>query len=522
MKNGAEMKKNVYLLMGLFFCNQMLFPQIEGYIKGVSEADYQMIIDNLESTLGYECSTENIVLIDSVLKKLDSDGGFENPYNTLNQSFVFTYYRVTSSEEGYSKLSLGIIKDKHIIARLDTAIETLFSTSGEIKAVADINNDGDVDILVTRTLGVSPPPYEGYWVVSWNGSSLYLINDVNDEGESVIISPWDGITYVDVNGDGIYELVTEMEDENGVAKKIIYSWNGSKYGLWGNPPQSLPSGTYPRNNVDAVIGCRVTKNNSGNFKYSYSVTNQPASKQIIDEIWLDSPDTLREVGTSPLNWIMGGLPGKYFGWMAMPGFNVYLLQGKTEKSFGFESNDLPVICNSYIRGHNPSGSLLVNGQLDFDKFYHDVITNSKILTSIGSNHQLKLLSQSQFLDTLLLYTRQSVTLGWLRSARDNDCDEDESPEEGVSKNLEKRLLKARKELQRSDSSKARQEIGKFVKKVEKIYKKSEEAEKKKHDSEITMTSEAYALLKYNAEYLIEQLLNESSRRPKKGKKGEND
>ena len=116
-------------------------------------------------------------------------------------------------------------------------------------------------------------------------------------------------------------------------------------------------------------------------------------------------------------------------------------------------------------------------------------------------------------DTLISYTRQSVALGWLKDKRDDDSDDDEQSNDGVSKNLEKRIEKARKELVQGDSAKARKELEKFVKKVEKIYKKSEEFEKKKHENEIVMTSEAYALLKYNAEYLIDRL-------PEKRKKGE--
>jgi hypothetical protein len=103
-------------------------------------------------------------------------------------------------------------------------------------------------------------------------------------------------------------------------------------------------------------------------------------------------------------------------------------------------------------------------------------------------------------DTLLSYTRQSVQLGWLRDGKDNDCDNDEKLEDGVVKNLENRLLKARNELNEGDTIKASpigasRELEKFIKKVERISKRSD-----------VMTDEAYALLKYNAEYLLEHLI----------------
>ena len=100
-----------------------------------------------------------------------------------------------------------------------------------------------------------------------------------------------------------------------------------------------------------------------------------------------------------------------------------------------------------------------------------------------------------FLDTLLSYTRQSAQLGWLGRDRDDDCDDDERPDDGVVRNIENRLQKARRELVRGDSVKARKELVKLVRKVDRLQRRGERI----------MTSEAYALLKYNTEYLIERL-----------------
>jgi len=100
-----------------------------------------------------------------------------------------------------------------------------------------------------------------------------------------------------------------------------------------------------------------------------------------------------------------------------------------------------------------------------------------------------------FLDTLLSYTRQSAALGWLGRDRDDDCDDDERPDDGVVRNIENRLQKARRELVRGDSVKARRELLKLVRKVDRLQRRGERV----------MTSEAYALLKYNTEYLIERL-----------------
>ena len=122
-----------------------------------------------------------------------------------------------------------------------------------------------------------------------------------------------------------------------------------------------------------------------------------------------------------------------------------------------------------------------------------------------------------FLDTLFSYTRQSAELGWLGKGKDEDCDKDERPEVGIVRNIESRLQKAGRELERGDSVKARGELEKLIAKVERIWKRSEkqegqrEGKDRKHRGErgkgepVIMTSEGYALLKYNTEFLIERL-----------------
>jgi hypothetical protein len=133
---------------------------------------------------------------------------------------------------------------------------------------------------------------------------------------------------------------------------------------------------------------------------------------------------------------------------------------------------------------------------------------------------------SDYLDTLLSFTHQSADLGWLGRGRDNDCDDDERPDDGIVKNIELRLQKANRELTRGDSVQARKKLEKLVQKVERIWKRSQEEEKKhgrdrwERQDNVIMTSEAYALLKYNSEYLIDRLPDKSkhSREDDKDKK----
>ena len=124
-----------------------------------------------------------------------------------------------------------------------------------------------------------------------------------------------------------------------------------------------------------------------------------------------------------------------------------------------------------------------------------------------------------WIDTLLSYTRQSADRGWLGKKRDDDCDDDERPDDGIARNIEQRLEKAKRQLTRADSAQARKELVKLVQKVERIWKRSQPArqqsggeeekkdrrDKREKRDKLIMTSEAYALLKYNTEYLVDHL-----------------
>jgi hypothetical protein len=84
-----------------------------------------------------------------------------------------------------------------------------------------------------------------------------------------------------------------------------------------------------------------------------------------------------------------------------------------------------------------------------------------------------------FLDTIISYKHQAFSLGWI----DN---------QGIVNSLDAKLDNAKKHLEKGKTTPAINVLQAFVNEVE--------AQKDKH-----VTSEAYALLKYNAEYLIAKL-----------------
>ncbi|MGD1047067.1 MAG: hypothetical protein ABR936_17320 [Bacteroidota bacterium] len=213
---------------------------------GVSDSTRDLIQKRVTATIGSECGVEDVIYVDSTLKPISPEGGIEDPYHTLIHYFVFTYSRVKPIPNivSESNLSVGIFRDGKVIAKLDTAIETFASTSGRIEAIRDLNNDGKVDIVISRILGVHGPFNESFWIVSWDGFHLRLINAKNKtQWRSVIIAPYNCLKYVDIDSDGVYELTTSFENEKGIEKKVIYSWNGKLYGDWGKSSKALLKST---------------------------------------------------------------------------------------------------------------------------------------------------------------------------------------------------------------------------------------------------------------------------------------
>ena len=93
---------------------------------------------------------------------------------------------------------------------------------------------------------------------------------------------------------------------------------------------------------------------------------------------------------------------------------------------------------------------------------------------------------------------------------DESWDFDRDWNNGIIGILDKRLEKAKQALTRGDSVIARRDLQIFVMEVDLVNRLGEKQEGRSQKSETrsqkpVITSEAYALLKYNAEYLIDRL-----------------
>jgi hypothetical protein len=276
---------------------------------------------------------------------------------------------------------------------------------------------------------------------------------------------------------------------------------------------------YPSaSHLDVMLQCFVTMEGDV-ATYSYRLKSGPRSKQAVDNFFVDVETRIGTIN-SPRSW-RGARSGTRHAimWFSRDS-TADIRPGRQLSGFEFLSVGLPTVGTYYARGFVPIPEFPY-GQTPDSVIGNDVFQNAVKGPTVTSKSPPAPFVPIDFLDTLLSYTRQSDELGWLGKGRDNDCDDDERPSDGILKNIELRLQKAKRELTKGDSVEARKELEKLVQKVERIWKRSQEEERKhkgdrwERKENVIMTSEAYALLKYNTEYVIDRL-------PDKSKHGRDD
>lgn len=123
--------------------------------------------------------------------------------------------------------------------------------------------------------------------------------------------------------------------------------------------------------------------------------------------------------------------------------------------------------------------------------------------TVGPNVYADDISFVGILDSIKSYTERSAILKWIVVKKEDDKEKEKGRE--IVKELMKYLDKAREHLVKNKIKEAKKQLKEFVEKVEENYHENDKDEEKEKSEHSYLTSEAYALLKYNAEYLIQQL-----------------
>ena len=415
--------------------------------------------------------------------------GYPTPYETMDNygtlinSTIFTGYKYNNGR--LSKGIVGVYKDGNIIWDSDTTINleemnalTLFST-------ADLNKGGKIDLIFAADyFTASGNGVERLYIYSWDGNNGQLITELDSTGVSTIVS-LTGVgefDFVDVNGDGIYEITGDwvLPPDDQKQKQVTYYWNGINYCFNTSLPQPKESDFLVQNNIDVTLKARISKSDSG-YVYNYLIHNLPTSKQVIDLILFRLKiDSLNEP-LPPYGWTYieyGDLLG--FEDLEFPEFNglCHFLKVDSSKTFGFNSKCLPGIVNVYVQAYNsqpPIDDSISTVQDD----YNNILTNSNKSLTIGPSNISDTTSLQGILDTLINHCNQSISLNWIMNQSTVD----------KYNNL---FTSAKTQLQQNNNNEAKTTLQAILQQVD-------------IDSTSNLTSEAYALIKYNTEYLLDHL-----------------
>ncbi len=271
----------------------------------------------------------------------------------------------------------------------------------------------------------------------------------------------------------------------------------------------------PSNKVIPKIEYRIKKK-MRDFIYSYKITNLSESKMPLETFALLIDTLINYRDLTANDWSKDDTEKVYNGRHTWFGhYEEHTAYGDTElkinqskDGFIINSENLPGIGEAVFQGRTPWYTLSEEETSDF----LDNVLDS--LSSFPRNYVLRktivpvyispTISNIDFLDTLKSYINQSFSLRWITDKKEKDDKEKEKSGE-IVKELMKYLDKAREQLVKNKIKEAKKKLEEFVEKVEESYQENDKDEEKEKKERGYLTDEAYALLKYNAEYLISQI-----------------
>ncbi|MEX1138097.1 MAG: hypothetical protein WEF53_01970 [Bacteroidota bacterium] len=246
----------------------------------------------------------------------------------------------------------------------------------------------------------------------------------------------------------------------------------------------------PSTKINPHVNARVSKD-SLQFRYTYGITNDIASMQRIIEFDVKVVSNPGQVTGPSDSWRFSSFSfAPIFGWYSSKGEAGLsdsldgIAPGSTEEGFSFSSDGLPGFVNSYLRG-KPSSILSFPDEPPGEiarllKPLRKFPNNTVIRRTLGPVSPPAQFIPLAFLDTLISYKHQAFALGWIR-------------EEGIVTSLDAKLEAVRPQII-ADRPSAKNILQSFINELDALNSQGDQ-----------ITSEAYALLKFNAQYLMSKL-----------------
>jgi hypothetical protein len=432
---------------------------------GVDESTFAIITNAVIGVYGNGVDVSHVVNVDTAIGRHDIlDGQIEDEHSLLTHAYIF------AGGVDYDLGFVGIYRNNQIAWISDTVIRP--SGSLQIFATRDMLHDGGVEIVV---IGGAQGGGD-ISVFRWDGQTGTMISAVDELYPTMEFSG-DLVRFADIEGDGILEL----QSYDSLDSLVTFGWNGQQYGKWPTTLQPLKTDYLPMNRFSASFFSGVNSV-GGRLCYRYRVQNSSSSLQSVKEVVVKhrvDPDSIINQN-GPAYWWGYATRSLYPSWENVRDQRYWdIMPGATDSSFAFSSSGLPAILPYYLLGRNAWSS-----NEDLNLWEQNVLTNSVHGSTVAPATPPSPFNGLTFLDTLKLYVTQSRTLGWITS--------------DPTANKYKRLIDtARSYLQANIRGVTKTKLDSVLLNVY-------------ADSASTFTSEAYALIRFNTEYVLNKLREEDS------------
>jgi hypothetical protein len=418
----------------------------------------------------------------------------DSSYSNLRDCYIF----IAFSPEQYDPHEMfitGVYKNNQILWTSEP-IET-WAPSGFVYPAIDLTNDGQAEIIIIIEWGRGLTTGEDWLIFSWDGVTGRMINDVDENGYTKLLLSAESYRLMDLDGNGTIEIVGSSR--YGEKKEVTFSWNGVAFGDWQDGPQKDNFYYLPMNKFSASINAKVIKSANDTLYYYYSVSNDLNSSQNIKKIWLkiDVDSLYASFATVDKDWLVGG---NHEEMLQVFQENIFPEGATKEKLLSGEMNflspagiapgdsvsglyvhyvSLPIISNYYLQSDSKKINSADDPALQHQIFIQNLYDNSvsgKTVVPIKIPHPLIPLD---FLDSLKNYNSQSYGLGWVQTQETRD-------------KYNNYFTNAKNYLNQNNTAATKSELQLVLNECN-------------TDSSTVLTSEAYALLYFNTEYLIEQI-----------------
>lgn len=396
----------------------------------------------------------------------------KDPYGTLSSSTFF------SAKSAIGNWIFGLFKEPQILFR-ESISE--YCDNVYFNGSLDLNKNNKVNLIVgcstlRRSENDAWVSNSSFYIVSWDGQNIELVNDIDVDGNSIIRSnTTDYLEILDIDGDNIYELITKKEQNNDLIERY-WKWDGTKYSSVSIPDEEgiFFTANACKGQVKAAISF-----NENVFQYSYKIISSVDSKKPIQEFLLSHIGT-DTTGSSPENWTLsGGGRSEYLIKWHTTNEEDYIKPGDSLDNFILYSDNLPSVQNGYLRSKHPLPKTNKPG-FSLEKYFQDQKENSfqiKILTPWLPDSSI---SPQDFTDTLETFRYRSCEeLNWVTN-------------HGVCNSLEVKIRNVKRHIESGKTKQAANVLRAFLNEVK--------AQRGKH-----ITEEGYALLYFNARYIRNQI-----------------